>query len=62
MTLIDIALMQQAVQLDPVLAAISDFVDEHNHIVERVRKDLVRGLKNPDTGRPGLTAPQVLRS
>jgi transposase, IS5 family len=62
MTLIDIALMQQAVQLDPVLAAISDFIDEHNDIVERVRKDLLRGLKNPDTGRPGLTAPQVLRS
>ena len=62
MTLIDIALMHQAVQLDPVLASISDFIDEHDEIVERVRKDLVRGLKNPDTGRPGLTAPQVLRS
>ena len=62
MTLIDIALMHQAVQLDPVLAAISDFIDEHNDIVERVRKDLLRGLKSPDTGRPGLTAPQVLRS
>jgi hypothetical protein len=42
MTLIDIALMHQAVQLDPVLASISDFIDEHDEIVERVRKDLVR--------------------
>jgi IS5 family transposase len=31
-------------------------------MIERVRCDLVRGLKNPDKGRPGLTAPQVLRS
>ena len=62
MTLIDIALMHQAVQLDPMLASISEFIDEHDQIVERVRKDLVRGLKNPDTGRSGLTAPQVLRS
>src|SRR5262249_49138142 len=52
MTLIDIALMHQAVQLDPVLASISDFIDEHDEIVERVRKDLVRDLKNPDTGQP----------
>jgi hypothetical protein len=39
-TLIDIALMHQAVNLDPVLAVISDFIDEHSDIVERVRKDL----------------------
>src|SRR5207245_5241702 len=29
---------------------------------ERVRRDLVRGLKKPGNGRRGLTAPQVLRS
>jgi IS5 family transposase len=62
MTLIDIALMHQAVHLDPVLAAISDFIDEYDDIAERVRRDLPRSLKNPDTGRPGLTPPQVVRS
>jgi IS5 family transposase len=30
--------------------------------VQRVRHDLVRGLKKPTTGRTGLTAAQVLRS
>jgi signal transduction histidine kinase len=48
--------MHQAVLLDPVLASISDFIEEHDEIVERVRRDLLRGLKNPDTGRPELTA------
>src|SRR5258708_7976018 len=31
-------------------------------MIERVRRDLVRGLKKPRKGRRGLTAPQVLRS
>jgi IS5 family transposase len=29
---------------------------------ERVRRDLVRGLRQPDHGRHGLTAAQVLRA
>ena len=31
-------------------------------MIERVRRDLVGGLKQPDKGRRGLSAPQVLRS
>ena len=31
-------------------------------MIERVRRDLVRGLRNPGSGRKGLTAQQVLRS
>jgi IS5 family transposase len=48
--------------LDPLLQQISDFIDQHQTLVEQVRQDLQRGLKNPATGRNGLDAPQVLRS
>jgi IS5 family transposase len=37
-------------------------VDKQPALVERVRRDLVRGLKQPDHGRRGLTAAQVLRA
>jgi len=58
----DLELLQQGVQLDPLLQTISDFLADHGELVERVRRDLERGLKNPATGRSGLTAPQVLRA
>jgi transposase, IS5 family len=58
----DLAFMEQGVQLEPTLQAIADFLDRHGDIVQRVRRDLERGLKNRKTGRPGLTPPQVLRS
>jgi len=58
----DLAFHQQGVHLDPLLQTISDFVDHHAVLVEHVRQDLERGLKNPSSGRSGLTAPQVLRS
>src|SRR5213593_3056178 len=58
----DAELIRQGVQLDPVLAKISDFIDEHDELVVLVRRDLERGLKKPKTGRPGLTPDQVLRS
>jgi len=45
-----------------LLQSISDFLDEHEEMVEAVRRDLERGLKNPETGRSGLTPQQVLRS
>src|SRR5215831_5071948 len=54
--------MRQGVRLEPLLQAISDFLDDHQEIVEQVRRDLVRGLKNPKGGRRGLTPQQVLRS
>jgi transposase, IS5 family len=45
-----------------VLQAISVFLDDQQDMIERVRSDLVRGLKNAATGRSGLTPQQVLRS
>ena len=58
----DFELMRQGVRLEPLLQRISDFLDEHQEIIEQVRGDLVRGLKNPKSGRRGLTPQQVLRS
>jgi IS5 family transposase len=58
----DLEFLDQGVRLEPMLQAISNFIDEHGHIIDKVRRDLNRGLKNPKTGRSGLTAQQVLRS
>ena len=58
----DLELLRQGVRLEPVLRAICDFLDRQPALVERVRRDLVRGLRQPDHGRRGLTAPQVLRA
>jgi len=54
--------MQQRLVLEPLLQAIADFLDDHEEMIETIRGDLRRGLKNADTGRHGLTAQQVLRS
>ena len=58
----DLELLQQGVVLEPLLQAISDFIADHEEMIETIRRDLRRGLKRPDTGRNGLTAQQVLRS
>jgi IS5 family transposase len=58
----DVELMRQGVCLEPLLQSISDFLDRQHAMIERVRRDLVGGLKQPRKGRRGLTAPQVLRS
>jgi IS5 family transposase len=58
----DLALRQQGVHLDPLLQGILTFLDQHAPRVEQVRQDLVRGLKNPHTGRGGITPSQTLRS
>jgi IS5 family transposase len=58
----DLEFLNQSVQLDPVLAAISNLIDSHGELIEAVRQDLERELKNPATGRSGLNAQQVLRS
>ena len=58
----DLEFLDQGVRLEPILQAISEFIDKHGHLVEMVRRDLNRGLKNPKTGRKGLTAQQALRS
>src|SRR5437879_6545471 len=54
--------LQQGILLEPLLQSISDFLDDHEEMIEAVRRDLERGLKNPGTGRSGLTPQQVLRS
>jgi hypothetical protein len=58
----DVELTRLGVRLEPLLEAISGFLDKHEKIIERVRRDLVGGLKQPHSGRRGLTARQVLRS
>ena len=58
----DLEFLHQRLQLEPTLKAIADFIDTHAGLVDHVRRDLARGLKQPATGRHGLTAPQVLRS
>jgi len=58
----DVEFQQQEVFLDPTLQVISRFLDEQQEMIEQVRADLQRGLKNPYTGRDGLTPAQVLRS
>ncbi len=58
----DLELQFQGVHLDPILRAISEFLDQHLILIEQVRKDLERGLKNARTGRKGIAPSQVLRS
>jgi len=58
----DLELRRQGVHLDPSLQGVLEFLDDQAALVERVRQDLVRGLKNPHTGREGMTPSQTLRS
>ncbi len=58
----DLELRHQGVHLDPLLQTIASFLDDQATLVEQVRQDLVRGLKNPNTGRSGITPAQTLRS
>jgi transposase, IS5 family len=60
MTFADLELALQGVQLDPMLQAICDFLDQNPGVLEQVQGDLCRGLKNPCKGRHGLTARQVV--
>jgi transposase, IS5 family len=58
----DWELMRQGLELEPLLKAIADFLDDHEELVGRIRGDLRRGLKDPDTGRSGMAPREVLRS
>jgi transposase, IS5 family len=58
----DLELSRLGVHLDPVLQGIDAFLGQHSDLVEQVRLDLERALKNPTTGRSGITASQTLRS
>ena len=52
----DWELMRQGLRLAPLLQAISDFLDDQKGMIEQVRCDLIRGLKNAETGRSGLVS------
>lgn len=58
----DFELQSQGLALEPTLHALSDFLDGQEELVTLVHADLVRGLKQPRTGRGGLSAAQVLRA
>jgi transposase, IS5 family len=58
----DWELMRQGTRLEPLLQAVSDFLGDQQEMIERVRRDLVRGLKRPGSGRRGLTPQQILRA
>jgi IS5 family transposase len=58
----DSEFFEQGVRLEPMLQASSDFIDGKGHVIEKVRRDLDRGLKNPHIGCGCPTAQQVLRS
>jgi IS5 family transposase len=54
--------MRQGLRLEPLLQAISDFLDDQKDMIDQVRCDLIRDLKNAETGRSGMTPQQILRS
>ena len=58
----DLEFAAQGVALDATLHAIAEFLDDQGDLVALVYQDLVRGLKQPQRGRDGLTADQVLRA
>ena len=58
----DLELSHLGVQLDPTLRGIVDFLEVRPALVEHVRRDLERGLKNPGAGRNGISPEQTLRS
>lgn len=61
-TFADLEFEAQGICLDEPLRGISDFLEKNGALLEMVRQELVRGLKNPRTGRDGINAEQVLRS
>jgi hypothetical protein len=46
--------MRQGIFLEPLLEAISSFLDRHHEMMEQVRRDLERGLKKASQGPPRL--------
>jgi transposase, IS5 family len=62
MSFADWEMVHQGQKLEPMLQAISDFLDDSAAIIDAIQRDLQRGLKNPNTGRDGLTPQQILRS
>ena len=44
------------------MQAICDFLDQQPALINQVRRDLMGGLNEPEKGRRGLTASQMLRA
>ena len=61
-TFADLEFIRQGIDMDPILKKVDEFLDDHPELEELVRKDLEWGLKNPNTGRKGITPGQTLRS
>ena len=61
-TFADLEFQEQGVFLDPVLQNISDFLDRQDNLYELVEEDLARGVEEPNKGRNGMNAQQVLRA
>src|ERR1700687_2330673 len=57
----DLELSRLGVHVSPVRPAIDASPGQRPDLVEQVRLDLERGLKNPTTGRSGITPSQTLR-
>lgn len=53
---------RQGLNLKGTLKTLADLLDQHGELIDLVHEDLVRGLKQPNKGRPGLNAEQVLRA
>jgi hypothetical protein len=54
----DWEMVHQGVRLEPMLQAISDFLDDNATIIDAIQRDLQRGLKNPmqsDSASTGST-------
>ncbi len=54
--------MKAQIKLDPVLKCIGEFLGQAAELVAKVRADLTRGLKRPNTGRDGMDPVRVLRA
>src|SRR3974377_2468302 len=52
----------QGVRLEPLLKATSEVFGTQAAVIERIRRDLIRNLKKPGSGRCGLMPSQILRS
>ena len=61
-TFADLELMRQGIEMDPLLKHISAYIDQHPQLIDAVNQRLNDGVKKSRTGRPGLTAAQVLLS
>jgi len=58
----DLELQRQGLAVDATLHAIGELLEAPTGLIELVRQDLVRDLRQPHTGRDGLTAEQTLRA